>query len=303
MESLSPRKPWIAVVLSLLLTGLGHIYCGRIVKAMVLLFFSLAFYVHLIVKAAWFEPSTWTLAVLIGSALGIAGFYFYAAIDAYRLAKRSGDYTLKDYNHLVVYGAFLIIGCVDHVGLPLLIRAHLFEAFFIPTGSEMPNLLPGDRVLVNKQVYRQRDPRRGEVVVFRNPENRRQRWVKRIVALGGETVEVRNNQVFINDGKLAQEKISGNPFPVSSARAKDVGQYFYETNLNCVYPIQQGFAGNQRKDFPATVVPSGYCFVLGDNRDNSRDSRDVGFVPLGDVLGPVHYIYYPAESWSRFGKL
>jgi len=177
--------------------------------------------------------------------------------------------------------------------LAILIRALLVQAFKIPSGSMEPTLLIGDHILVNKMVYGIRipftkarwpkfaDPRRGDVIVFVYPEDRTKDFIKRVVAIGGDTVEIRNKKVFIN-GKEATE-----PY----ARFRD--------------PKVLPGAASPRDNIPPFKVPEDYLFAMGDNRDFSHDSRFWGFVPLDDVKGEAFLIYYSAQDLSsiRFGRL
>jgi signal peptidase I len=290
------RKPWIAVVLSLLSTGLGHIYCGKIVTGLALFLVSLLF-APVAVIVALLHPSTPVLLGLIASFLAIIGVYLFAVLDAYGLARRQREeYVPRDYNRAVVYVLFILVG----VSYPPLIvhylRSNVFEAFVIPTASEQPNILPGDRVLVNKLVLRGRYPQRGEVVVFRVPHNRRQNWIKRIIALPGDTVAVRGNEVFLNGKKLERDRV-----PAASLPSQGRDEVFMESNSGSRYLVQFSPTEKATANFAEKKVPEAMCFVLGDNRNDSSDSRDFGFVPLGEVFAVFQYIYYPADGWERFG--
>ena len=156
-------------------------------------------------------------------------------------------------------------------------------------------------MLVNKAVYRNRLPERGEIVVFRSPPNRKQAFVKRVVGLPGDSVAVRGGEVYVNGQKLPRREAPETEF--SAAGSRLTGRLWYEVNADRRYVVMLADDSPKGEDFPETKVPTGNCFVLGDNRDKSRDSRSFGFVPLGDVLGPVQTVYWPAESWSRFGKV
>jgi signal peptidase I len=177
--------------------------------------------------------------------------------------------------------------------LAILIRAVMVQAFKIPSSSMEPTLLVGDHILVNKFIYGLRvpfttdrwprfsDPERGDVVVFVFPEDRTKDFIKRVVAVGGDTVEIRNKKVFVN----GQEQI--NPHA-----------HFYDSRM---LPPSLGL----RDSMPARKVPHGSLFVMGDNRDYSHDSRFWGFVPVEDVKGSAFLIYYSAGSfpgvrWDRF---
>jgi len=162
--------------------------------------------------------------------------------------------------------------------LAMVIRAFVVQAFKIPTGSMRPTLLEGDVILVNKFIYGAkipftnlrlpalRQPKRGDVVVFVYPENPKKHFIKRLVASGAETVEIKNGTIYINDRPLSE--------PLFSAR------YYYNRG---------DFAEEGRKIF----VPPGNYFVLGDNSASSQDSRYWGFVPHKNILGEAILIYWP----------
>jgi signal peptidase I len=171
------------------------------------------------------------------------------------------------------------------------------------TREQMEQALRGDRLLVNKFTYRLRSPERGELLVFRSPKDRRLTWIKRVIGLPGDTVELKNNEVFVNDRKLERDRVPGSSLPAIQEQLN--GQVFEECNAGRRYKILLAPLPANTANFPKTLVPEGTCFVLGDSRDNSVDSRDpdIGFVPFGDILGHVEFIYYPALTWTRFGEL
>jgi signal peptidase I len=296
----SARSPLIAVILSLAATGLGQIYCGRIVRGLVMFLGSLLF-APAIVLAALLPPATLVLVGLILVLLTVLGVYVFAVLDAFRLARRGRDlFQSQDYNHPLVYALFILVALTYSTGGVYFIRSNVFEAFRIPTASEAPTLLPGDRFLVNKTTYQRRFVRRGDEVVFRVPSEG-VKWVKRVIALPGDTVEVKDNEIFVNGQQLARE-----PAPRASlgAAAQAIkGDVFEEINSSRRYWILFAADTKPLADYPKAKVPEGACFVLGDNRNNSRDSRTMGFVALGDVLGDVQYRYWPAATWTRFGVM
>ena len=295
------RSPLIAVILSLAATGLGQIYCGRIVRGLVMFLGSLLF-VPAIVVAALLPPATFVLVGLILALLTVLGVYVIAVVDAFRLARRGRDlFQSMDYNHPLVYALFILVGLTYPAGALYFIRSSVFEAFAIPSANEVPTLLPGDRFLVNKTTYQRRFVRRGDEVVFRVSSEPGMHWAKRVIALPGDTVEVKDKEVFVNGRQLPRE-----PAPRASlgAAAQVVkGELFEETNAGRRYRILFATDTKPLPDYPKAKVPDGMCFVLGDNRNNSRDSRTIGFVALGDVLGDVQYRYWPAATWTQFGVL
>ena len=173
----------------------------------------------------------------------------------------------------------------------LFIRAFVAQAYNIPSGSMKPTLLVGDFILVNKLVYRFSEPQRGDIVVFKYPIDPNIDFIKRIIALPGEEVEVRNNQVFIN----------GKPLPlIEVGRGEENGlrKVIYEEVLpeGKKHKVQfyEDFPFSKR-DFGPVVVPPNHYFVMGDNRDNSEDSRYWGFVPRENIVGKAFVIYFSGD--------
>jgi signal peptidase I len=173
----------------------------------------------------------------------------------------------------------------------LLIRAFVAQAYNIPSGSMKPTLLVGDFILVNKLVYRFSEPQRGDIVVFKYPIDPNIDFIKRIIALPGEEVEVRNNQVFIN----------GKPLPlIEVGRGEENGlrKVIYEEVLpeGKKHKVQfyEDFPFSKR-DFGPVVVPPNHYFVMGDNRDNSEDSRYWGFVTRENIVGKAFVIYFSGD--------
>jgi signal peptidase I len=289
------------VILSLAATGLGQIYCGRLVRGLVMFLGSLLF-APAILMAALLPPATVVLVGLILALLTVLGIYVFAVVDAFCLALRGGEqFQPKDYHHPLVYALFILVGLTYPAGGLYFIRSNVFEAFAIPSASEMPTLLPGDRFLVNKTTYARRFVRRGDQVVFRVSSEPGLNWVRRVIALPGDTVEVKGNEVFVNGQPLPREPV---PRASLGAAAQEVnGELFEETNAGHRYRILFATDTKPLPDYPKAKVPDGMCFVLGDNRNSSRDSRALGFVALSDLLGDVQYRYWPAATWTRFGAL
>ena len=151
--------------------------------------------------------------------------------------------------------------------LALLVRTFIVQAFKIPTGSMRSTLIEGDRILVNKFIYRFREPQAGDIIVFKYPEDPKRDFIKRLVAKGGERVEIRNGQLFLNgkalEGKGAFEQ-----------------RYYYN---------QGAFA----REGEEVLIPKDSFFVLGDNSASSRDSRYWGFVPKHHLVGKAFLLYWP----------
>lgn len=209
------------------------------------------------------------------------------------------------------------------VALFLVIRTFLVEAFKIPTGSMERTLQVGDFLLVNKAVYGAEipftgvrlpaieEPRRGDVVVFEFPVDPTKNFVKRLIGLPGDTLEMRDGGVILNGKPLAE------PYVVHSSPQEDPATDDFGWQRNYLVRRAEAYAGYHpsRNTWGPLIVPKGKYFVLGDNRDNSYDSRYWGFVPDSLVKGRPLVIYYSYEReatnripwltrirWSRLGE-
>jgi len=173
--------------------------------------------------------------------------------------------------------------------LALFIRTFVVQAFKIPTGSMEPNLLIGDHLLVNKFVFAPtlssaerlvlpvRDIRRGDVVVFKYPEDPERDFIKRVIGLPGETIELKDHRIHVN-GRPIDE-----PYAYYLPRPDNPG--LHETTSEDV-----------RDRYGPVVVPANAVFVMGDNRDNSQDSRYWGFLPKENIKGRALMIYWSFDG-------
>jgi signal peptidase I len=301
-----PRLAWAAVALSLVATGVGHIYCGQIVKGL-LLFCAWFLAIPLVVAATVIPPSTANLVLLIVTpALFLVAVYFLAAIDAYRVARRVGSmYQLRDYNRSAIYVTLIVVALVYRIGLMAGVCETSFEAFMIPSRSMSPTVVQGDRVLVNKTLGQQSLPDHGDLIAFHTPEARNAIYVKRVVGLPGDRVAMDAGELIINGRPLEHEPVS----PEGITMDEPDANIFLEQHGKRRYQIQMkdvkslGAAGREMRQMAEIVVPARSVFVLGDNRDKSKDSRSFGVVHAGDIVGILQYIHWPSRAWSRFGAV
>jgi signal peptidase I len=195
--------------------------------------------------------------------------------------------------------------------LALGIRTTMVQAYEIPSGSMEPTLLVGDHLIANKLAYGLRTPdsvfglhipglpygrylfrtgavHRGDVIIFVSPPDPSIDLIKRVIAVGGDTVQIRRGRVWLNDA----------PMP--------------DPHAHFTVPDSERVANSPRDNLGPLKVPPGELFVMGDNRDDSYDSRFWGFVPLANVEARAEFIYWPWDSdadrtsalrWSRFGML
>ncbi|MGK7902891.1 MAG: signal peptidase I [Hormoscilla sp.] len=177
------------------------------------------------------------------------------------------------------------------------IRTFIAEARYIPSGSMLPTLQINDRLIIDKIGYRFRDPERGDIVVFNptdglledNP-NLKDAFIKRVVGLPGEKVELRQGKVYVNDRPLAEKYVASDFDPTARVTASSTHQ---RTQIN-VCPPDKRFLSQ-----PVTVPANSYL-VMGDNRNNSYDSRCWGLVPRDRIIGRAIVRFWP---FNHFGQL
>lgn len=292
--SIALRRPWIAVVLSLIMPGLGQVYNGLLPRGLIwMLLCGISSVAGLLILA---HPTaySWTL----GCAAGLAQFAIWiaGAIDSYRCALRCrADYELKDYNRWYVYALLLLMGTGSLLSYALNVRDHMIQAFRIPNASMYPTISPRDRVIAVKNAYLAADPQRGDMVLFPDPDNRHDFWtkyIKRVIAIAGDTVAIKDRDVYVNGAKLTRQLIG--PGVVSGT----TGQIFSEDNNGAKYRIFIS-QDHPAPDFPEITVPKNECFVMGDNRNEARDSRYFGPIPITGMLGKFDYRYWPITSAGR----
>ena len=178
--------------------------------------------------------------------------------------------------------------------LAMLIRTYIIQAFKIPSGSMTPTLLIGDHILVNKflygtkipfsgkRVFMFKKPERGDIMVFKYPENPSKDFIKRVVAVEGDVIESKNKIIHVNGSKVNEP-------------------YAHHTDSS-----MRPMGIEPRDNFGPVIVPKNKYFVMGDNRDQSYDSRYWGYVDIKDVKGKALILYWSWDSeknWVRFGRI
>ncbi len=299
------RSAWLAGLLSFILPGIGQVYCGKLVRGLIFgIIYGLAI-PALLGLLAYVRPAPTVLFGLLAlvAALGVV---VAAVIDAYRLAVRTRpDYERKAYNRLAVYVLLGLMIQGSSIGYGLHVRATLFEAFRVSAASMFPTIGLNDRILANKIAYRKAEPQYGDIVLFRPPTaGWRDTYIKRIVALGGDTIEIRAKEVYVNGRPLARELVGPATVAAGHTGRTVEGKVYRERNRGAEYMIFLAEAGSPEKSGLGQItVPAHHCYVLGDNRDDSLDSRQFGPIPYAVIKGRADYLYWPARSWARFGRL
>jgi signal peptidase I len=199
----------------------------------------------------------------------------------------------------------------------LMLRSFIFEPFRIPTGSLVPTLLPGDFILVNKfdygvrlpvlntKIVKLHQPQRGDIVVFRYPVNPKVDFIKRVVGLPGDTISYVNKVFFVNGQEATQVFQATEPYLYENGTTIDATRW-QENLLGVKHDIYQ-FSSRPADNFTNLTVPEGMYFMIGDNRDDSADSRYWGFVPESYIVGKPLYVLFNWNSetynfrWKRSG--
>jgi signal peptidase I len=271
-------KRYIATILSILLPGAGQVYKGQTYKTV--LGYSLFFLLPIVFFI--FKLYYHFLGLLAFIAL-LSAFYAWNVADAFwaRIGKKpAGEVFLNKW--LIIFPAIFFsinaYAMINHLNPENTLLG--VRALMIPTNSMNPTLQAGDFIITDLNYYHTKNINRKDIIVFRH---RKFPWIlKRVIALPGDTVKGEHNRIYVN-GKLLNE-----PYALFIGRSKLLDNFNKEHSMN---------------DFGPITVPAGTFFVMGDNRDNSFDSRDprFGLVEKDDVRGKPLYIYW-SNNKSRIGR-
>ncbi|MGF7048709.1 signal peptidase I [Paenibacillus sp. DS2015] len=181
--------------------------------------------------------------------------------------------TKKRNNEVIEWLKAIIIAVV----LVVLIRWLLFKPFIVDGPSMQPNFHTGERVIVNEILYDIREPKHGEVIVFHVPSEGRD-FIKRVIAVAGDTVKVEGDTVLVNGVPVNETYIQG-----AIDEAHQQNKLYNDKDF-------------PNDEIPENIVPEGYVFAMGDNRSDSKDSRMIGYVPLSDIVGRADVIFWPVKD-------
>lgn len=290
------RKPWLALLLSLLLPGYGQFYNGEVNKA---IWFFLGLLLLPIAAAviALYVPSRWLLITGAGYVLLAVLGWLYNAIDAFRVARRQVAYVVQPWQRSGGYVlVFITCALVIIPALNAYIRSHWVETFRVPSGSMEPTIMTGDMLFANKHYNCpgcSHTLKRGDLVIFAPPNSRRHYFIKRVIGLPGEHVRIDGTTIYINGKPLTAGQLSlAKGVQVTETDGKATWQVVWE---------------NPKANLPQTdlKIPMGQVFMLGDNRTASNDSRFFGVVPLDSVIAQAKVVWLSVKGnqvrWERMG--
>jgi signal peptidase I len=270
MEIEKKRRPSIALLLSFLTPGLGQLYNGQLKKAILLylILFAIAASPLLVGALSTFHGMiVWCVVTIC--------LFFFVVIDALYNAIKLKEIKIRAYNKWYLY---LIIILIHTFAFQSLFKSAMpFKGYKMPAGSMKPTLIVGDHFIINKAYYKEKEPVKNDVVVFPFPKDTKKDFIKRVIGLPGDVVEIRDKHVYIN-GILQN--------------------YSYAVNTD-PHIIPGGI--QPRDNFGPITVPERSLFVMGDNRDQSYDSRFWGFVDITELKGKALYIYWSKDR-SRIGR-
>lgn len=278
------RNPWIAGILTFFTIGLGHLYSGYAKKGIFLFFVGQLTLIAVVLPLLYYYPNAFVLLI---SLLLFLGFWGYCIIDAVMHTKKKRyGYTLKKYNKWYIYlGCWAFSTLIISPVVGSTIKVLFIQAYKIPASSLEPTILIGDNILAKKWIEVRNGINKGDMVIFPFPEDTSIDYVKRVIAMSGDSIEIRNKIVFVN-GKAIEE-----PYVIH----KDPD----------IFP--KGTI--PRDNFGPVLIPEDGLFVMGDNRDYSNDSRFWGYVDKNSVEGKAYSIYWSWDKdnfcvrWDRIGKI
>lgn len=300
--SSEPRRPWVAVVLAVFCAGLGHLYAGRPVIAVALQ--GVALSLGLAFSAALRAGFAATTAV---AATGLA-FWVGQALHAARTARRSaGQPRTASSRPLALVAFYVATLALSAVVVPA-VRARVAHTVYVPSGAMIPTVLIGDYLAIASG---KPSALRGAVVVHAAPIGapRRDPLLKRVVAVGGDTVEIRGGALWVNDAPMRREP--GAPACVYANRSEG-GAWQEEGCVDFVEALD-GHAYHTYctpalpcGDVQRQTVPAGRVWVAGDHRDHSADSRVYGPIPEDAILGEARWVLFSVGPggvrWGRIGR-
>lgn len=273
-------RPWLAALLCLFGGPLGQIYDGRFRRSITLWFIGFCVTCSVYLMVVSLELNRLAFYVL---ATAVAAYPIFVAVDAYAIARRVDGAARKWYQRWWAYiGMFFVFYLLNFLAA-IIVRNYIAEAFVCPGRAMQPTILHMDRILVDKLWSSAETLRRDDIVAFRSAGKGSPLYVLRVLGLPGETIEIRNRVVYINNEKLDDVHSFHDGLPPPDKRFINFG--------------------------PIAISPCSF-FVMGDNRFRSNDSRMLGAIPFADYYGRAKTIFWsrdyefqnPSDSWTGIQK-
>jgi signal peptidase I len=300
VQEIKPRKPIVALLLSAILPGFGQLYNGEVNRG-IWLFIAFVF-----VNIPWLALIGLTISgvlllplLLLTLATAVA-IWVFGMRDAWRHAKARQDFVPERWQCSGLFAlVFIICNLIALPALTMHVRAHYVQPFRIPSASNEPSVMRGDFIFADMRYncpgckYR---IEQGDIAVFAEPNNRTRLFIKRIIGLPGDVVTIQGTTVSVNGESLT-----------AGTTDAGSGEFIERSSDGREWAVQwnpaRAVGGND-----TYTVPPGHVFVLGDNRSNSVDSRQIGTVPMQDVVGRARQVWFShsPESgvrWDRIGRL
>jgi signal peptidase I len=289
-----PPRPWLAALLSIFVPGLGLVYTGNPLHGLAVYLASL--FVGALAVIAVMSLNSVPANLIIASIL-FAIAVLFPVVASYISARRTRErFVSRSYNKWYIYAALLALFITTiQPAIWNAVTTRWVEAFRLPNNSMAPTLRAGDYLLVRKGVP---EPLRGKLVVFVPPHDPARKYLKRVIALPGDTIAMQGKALFLN-GKQVDE-----PFVQHVDRNNDVfapSMYWQGASLAGV--ADSGGYKPTRDNWGPLLIPPDHVFVLGDNRDDSEDSRYFGFVGRSAILGYPKRLYFSSRPADRPGRV
>lgn len=290
--NMKKRNPIIATLWSIFTPGIGQVYNGQIIKGGIYYLMSLLLPLSLGLIGLQYSFYGMVCFVLL-----VIGFRLVIIGDALVVSIKKKEISLKPYHRWYFYLIFTIIILVISVFSEDFMRYQVLgaKAYKVPSAGMSPTIVVGDHIMTNLKYYKNNKPQKGELIVFRSPDDSKKDYVRRVIGTEGDTVEIKNKKVFVNGkevvepyAKYADDTVYPAPklysFQEEYQKAWEQGS-FTPAKLHI---------GTVRDNFGPVTMPVSKIFVLGDNRDGSYDSRFFGCVDVSQIKGRAIYIY-----WSK----
>lgn len=262
------RKPWIALTLSIISPGLGHVYNGLLGKAIL---YKLCMYIFFIIaNLAGFLDKFWEAVIVY---LIIRLFHIYLVIDSFLVSKRIHNFVPKAYTSVIVYTVFVFVSYI---------ATNIVEYRLPPTRpsimmskSMTPTIFTSDKLMTNRGYYRTHKIQHSDVVIYKSPLDNKKSWMHRVIGMPGDSILCDHDTIYLNGNRLYEPYVKYD----STTGSKE-----YINLKSNVF-----------------LVPKDSLFILGDNRGFADDSRMRGFIPISDIRGKVLYIYF-SKNLKKIGK-